>query len=88
MNVFLFSGLGKWGMAPVSSSFPSVSRDDLWFRLCFFVFLLFFFFFLHQSGNWVSVGDKAGLWVEGPPPTSPWFDSVSVCEKTIFSLKQ
>lgn len=54
MNVFLFSALRKWGMAPVSS-FPSVSREAT-FHFHFSLLFFFFFFFLHQSGNWVSVG--------------------------------
>lgn len=52
---------------------------------------LFVPLFLHQSGNWVSVGgNKAGLegWRGSLHLLLPGFNSVSVREKTIFSLKQ
>lgn len=80
MNVFLFSALRKWGMAPVSS-FPSVSREAT-----FHFHFSLLFFFLHQSGNWVSVGDKAGLWVEGPSTCFSLVLTVLASVKRQYSL--
>lgn len=89
MNVFLLPALGKWGVAPV---FPLIhpQRDHAFF-VCFGVVVFvcsFVFAPKWQLGQcW---GNKAGLegWRGSLHLLLPGFNSVSVREKTIFSLKQ
>lgn len=80
MNVF---PLPAWGSRELPRALlPSLLSETA------FLFLSFFFFCTKVAAGSV-LGDKAGLGVEGPLHLlRPGLDSVSVCEKTIFSLKQ
>lgn len=81
-----------WGNGEWPQFFPHIhpQRDPVFLFVLGWLFL-FVPLFLHQSGNWVSVGgNKAGLegWRGSLHLLLPGFNSVSVREKTIFSLKQ
>lgn len=56
MNVFFLPALGKWGIARFFS--PSILRETMFF-------VVFVVSFLHQSGNWVSVGGGKLAWGGG-----------------------
>lgn len=67
MNVFLLPALGKWGVARFPPIHPQ--RDPVFLFVLGWLFL-FIRLFLHQSGNWVSVGGiKLALRGGGAPST-------------------
>lgn len=78
MNVSILPALGKWGVAPVFFPHPSPETT------------FFFFFFAPKWQLGQCLGDKAGLggWRDSLHLLLPGFNSVSIREKTIFSLKQ
>lgn len=89
---FLPWGSGEWPQV----SFPSIPREvtfcfpfNFFFSFSFFFnFFLNFFFFCTKVATGSVLGIRLALGGSPLHLLLPGFDSVSVCEKTIFSLKQ